>query len=66
MQELDDRWLSVTEIAKYLGVSEDTVYRWRYEKRIPGHKIGRMWKFKKAEVDAWVISDAPNKDSSSS
>lgn len=66
MQELDDRWLSVTEIAKYLGVSEDTIYRWKNEKRIPGHKIGRMWKFKRAEVDAWVTSDDTNKDGSSS
>lgn len=28
MTELEDRWLSVDEICKYLGVSNDTVYRW--------------------------------------
>lgn len=28
MAELEDRWLSVDEIGKHLGVSNDTVYRW--------------------------------------
>jgi len=28
MPEMEDRWLSVDEISKYLGVSSDTVYRW--------------------------------------
>ena len=28
MAEIEDRWLSVDEICKYLGVSSDTVYRW--------------------------------------
>ena len=25
---IEDRWLSVEEICKYLGVSNDTVYKW--------------------------------------
>lgn len=28
MAEMEDRWLSVDEIGKYLGVSSDSVYRW--------------------------------------
>lgn len=51
---MDDRWLSVEEIATYLGVSKDTVYSWINKKKMPAHKIGRLWKFKKAQVDAWV------------
>lgn len=51
---MDDRWHSVDEIADYLGVSKDTVYRWIVDRSMPAHKIGRLWKFKKAEVDAWV------------
>jgi excisionase family DNA binding protein len=46
--------MSVEEMAKYLGVSKDTVYTWVSEKRMPGHKVGRFWKFKRAEVDSWV------------
>ena len=49
-----DRWHSVDEIAEYLGVSKDTVYAWVTQKGMPGHKVGRFWKFKTGDVDAWV------------
>jgi excisionase family DNA binding protein len=51
---MEDRWLSVEEIAQYLGISKDTVYTWINKKKMPAHKIGRLWKFKKGQVDAWV------------
>ncbi|PIP89017.1 MAG: excisionase [Bdellovibrionales bacterium CG12_big_fil_rev_8_21_14_0_65_38_15] len=53
--EITDRWLSVQEIAQYLGISKETVYRWVDSKKIPAHKIGKQWKFKTKEVDTWVI-----------
>jgi len=51
---MDDRWLSVDEIVEYMGVTRDTIYKWISEKNMPAHRIGRPWKFKKAEVDEWV------------
>jgi len=51
---MEDRWLSVDEIGDYLGIKRDTVYKWISEKGMPAHKIGRLWKFKKDEVDEWV------------
>jgi excisionase family DNA binding protein len=51
---MTDRWLSVEEIAEYLGVSKDTVYTWVTGTDMPGHKVGRLWKFKVDEVDSWV------------
>ena len=51
---VDDRWLSVDEVAEYLGVSKDTVYAWITDKGMPGYKVGRFWKFKRDDVDAWV------------
>jgi excisionase family DNA binding protein len=53
---MDERWLSLAEIAAYLGVSKDTVYRWLDLRHMPAHKVGRQWKFKAAEVDDWVRS----------
>jgi excisionase family DNA binding protein len=51
---IEDRWLSVDEIAAYLGIKRDTVYKWIDQKRMPAHRVGRLWKFKKEEVDRWV------------
>ena len=51
-----NRWLSVDEIASYLGVKRDTVYKWIDRKKLPAHKMGRLWKFKVLEVDTWVKS----------
>ena len=54
MAEMEDRWLSVDEIGKYLGVSSDTVYRWIDKHNMPAHRMGRLWKFKREQVDSWV------------
>jgi excisionase family DNA binding protein len=53
---MDDRWLSVEEIAEHLGVTRDSVYRWIERKGLPAHRVGKLWKFKKVEVDEWVRS----------
>jgi excisionase family DNA binding protein len=65
---MEDRWMSVDEMASYLGVSKDTVYTWTNERRLPGHRVGRFWKFKKDEVDLWIRTgeaavDAPDGES---
>jgi len=51
---MPDPWVSVEDVAQHLGVARDTVYRWIETKRLPAHKVGRLWKFKLAEVDEWV------------
>lgn len=55
MTDIDeDRWLSINEITKHLGISNDTVYKWIDKNGMPAHRMGRLWKFKKFEVDEWV------------
>ena len=44
---MEDRWLSVDEIAAYLGIKRDTVYKWIADKRMPAHKVGRLWEIPK-------------------
>jgi excisionase family DNA binding protein len=53
-----ERWLSVDELAEYLGIKRDTVYKWIDRRGLPAHKAGRLWKFRRDEVDAWVKSGA--------
>jgi excisionase family DNA binding protein len=52
--KMEDRWLSVDEIAAYLGIKRDTVYKWIDGKQMPAHRMGRLWKFRREEVDEWV------------
>lgn len=51
-----ERWLSVDEISKHLGVSKETIYRWLERSHIPAHRVGKKWKFKPSEIDSWVLS----------
>lgn len=50
----NDRWLSVDEIAVYLGVKRFTVYKWIERNNMPSHKVGNLWRFRKEEIDDWV------------
>ena len=51
---MTEPWVSLEEIAEHLKVSTDTIHRWIRAKKIPAHRVGRMWRFQMSEVDAWV------------
>ena len=53
---MNDRWLSVDEIAAYLGIKRKTIYTWLSNKNMPAHKVGRLWKCRKHEIDHWIES----------
>ena len=55
-QITNEAWTSLEEVDTYLGVNKDTIRNWIKKTDIPAHKIGRQWKFKLSEVDAWVKS----------
>jgi PTS system nitrogen regulatory IIA component len=50
----DDDILTLEEVAKYLRVSERTVYDCAQKGEIPAGKIRTAWRFKKSEIDKWV------------
>lgn len=57
MEEMiNDSWISLEDAANYLGVKKETVRTWIKKTDIPAHKIGKLWKFKKSELDDWVKS----------
>lgn len=53
-----ERWLSLEEISRHVGCSKDTIRAWIKKNAIPFHKVGRLYKFRLSEVDAWIESGA--------
>ncbi|MBQ0166319.1 MAG: PTS sugar transporter subunit IIA [Treponema sp.] len=51
---MEDDILTIEEVAKYLRVSERTVYDWAQKGDVPSGKIGTVWRFKKSEIEKWV------------
>jgi excisionase family DNA binding protein len=51
-----DPWVSVSQVAEHIGVSQDIIYKWIKERHMPAHRIGKFWKFQISEVDKWIKS----------
>lgn len=60
---LDSRWLSVEDVSVYLGVKSGTVYKWVERNGLPAKKIGRLLKFRRMDVDAWVEAQSDRRGS---
>jgi len=46
--------LTLEEVADYLRLKPQTIYKWAQEKRIPAAKLGKEWRFRKSIVDRWL------------
>jgi len=56
-----DPWVSATQVAEHIGVSQEIIYKWIKERNLPAHRIGKFWKFRIAEIDGWILrGDMPN------
>lgn len=60
VKRMAEPWVSVDVVASHLGVARDSVYRWIERRKLPAHRIGRLWKFKVSEVDDWVRTGNAN------
>lgn len=62
----EERWVGVEEVAAHLRVAQASIYRWVESKDFPGHRVGRLLRFKLSEVDEWVQNnDADDSEASS-
>ena len=56
-ENYNDCWIGLAVAAEYMGVTKETIRNWIKKKNgIPAQKIGKLWKFKKSELDEWVKS----------
>lgn len=55
--------LTLKELAEYLKLTEKTAYRLAAEGKLPGFKVGGSWRFKLADIEAWIeIKKTKNKE----
>jgi excisionase family DNA binding protein len=47
--------MNIDQCARYLGISNDTLYKYATERFVPAFKLGNRWRFKKSMVDEWII-----------
>ena len=45
---------TLREVARYLKVTERTIYRLAAEHRIPAFKVGGSWRFRQRDLDQWM------------
>ena len=45
--------LTIDEVAEYLRLTPQTIYKWAQEKRIPAVKLGKEWRFRRSVIDKW-------------
>ncbi len=51
-----DAVFTIDELAVYLKLSKRTLYKLAQERSIPGHKVGRHWRFHRETIDRWLVS----------
>lgn len=51
----EEKWINIDEAAEYFGVKAPTIRDWiKRHDDFPAQKIGKAWKFRYSELDAWV------------
>ena len=56
---IDESFLTTDEVLEYLQVNLRTVYRLIKAGKIPAIRVGRQWRFRKRDIDAWLESQRP-------
>ncbi len=51
---MEDRLMTIKQLASYLSVNERTVLKLVQEGALPGVKVGNQWRFRKAMIDTWL------------
>jgi len=49
-----DKWLTLEEVAEYLQVSKEKIYKLCQRGKMPASKLGSQWRFKKDKIDEWM------------
>ena len=59
----DHEILTLEEVAHYLRLKPQTIYKWAQERRIPAVKLGKEWRFRRSILDRWLDEQMLSQDS---
>lgn len=62
---MTDKWLTIDQIADYLQVSKEKIYKLCQRGKMPAAKFGGQWRFKRQVVDRWMLNEQKVKKKSS-
>jgi excisionase family DNA binding protein len=54
LSESGNEILTLEEVAAYLRLTPQTIYKWAQERRIPAVKLGKEWRFRRSILDRWL------------
>jgi len=60
---MPNRWMTLEEVAEYLQLSKDMIYRLAQRGRIPASKVGSRWRFRRERIDRWMEDLAVEEES---
>ena len=49
-----DQLMDIKDVATYLRVKESTVYTWAQAGKLPAFRLGRLWRFRRRDLDDWL------------
>ena len=50
------KWITTTQLAKELQVSDRTIRYWAVSGEVPAHRVGALFRFRRDEIEAWLSS----------
>jgi excisionase family DNA binding protein len=61
--DVDNEIMTIEEVASYLRLKPQTIYKWAQEKRIPAAKLGKEWRFRRSLIELWLDEQMLGEDS---
>ena len=53
-KEVQNELLTVAETCRYLKITPRTLYRYIRNRRLPGFKLGKEWRFVRSDLEQWI------------
>jgi excisionase family DNA binding protein len=61
--DVDNEIMTLEEVASFLRLKPQTIYKWAQEKRIPAAKLGKEWRFRRSLIELWLDEQMLGEDS---